>query len=58
MLSMKMVEIKSIIKLAEDEPNLNEKSMRKIIGCSKNDGGNLNITKKGKIIFTNLGNIL
>lgn len=34
--SMKMAEIKRILKLAEDEPNLSKRKMGDIVGCSKN----------------------
>jgi len=34
--SMKMAEIKRILKLAEEEPGLSERKMGEIIGCSKN----------------------
>ena len=34
--SMKMAEIKRILKLSEDEPGLSERKMGEIIGCSKN----------------------
>ena len=34
--SMKMAEIKRILKLAEDEPNLSERKMGDIVGCAKN----------------------
>ena len=34
--SMKMAEIKRILKLTKEEPNLSERKMGEIIGCSKN----------------------
>lgn len=34
--SMKMAEIKRILKIAEEEPNFSERKMGEIIGCSKN----------------------
>lgn len=34
--SMKMAEIKRILKIAEEEPGLSERKMGEIIGCSKN----------------------
>ena len=34
--SMKMAEIKRILKLSEDDPNLSERKLGEIVGCSKN----------------------
>ena len=49
--SMKMAEIKRILKITEEEPNLSERKMGEIIGCSKNTikaiktiAGRINIT--------------
>ena len=51
--SMKMAEIKRILKLTEDNADFSERKLAKIVGCSKNTirvikttAKNLNISKK------------
>ena len=56
--SMKMAEIKRILKLVEEEPGLSERKMGEIVGCSKNPVlAPLTHDGKGQLLNTNADTI-